>query len=337
MLHAALNAALMPPIAMADLRPATTPTMYFIGVTTGQSSIMRVFPAWADQLGIDARIWGLDLPIHADPPAYVRVVDFIKGDPLSQGALVTTHKLDLFRATRDLFDGVAPETALLAEVSSISKRGAELWGHAMDPLTSGLSLQAITPSGYWATEGAELLILGAGGSSLALTLYLHRLANLGVDVPRRITVTNRSLERLREMREIHLRLGFGIPVAYRHTPEPRDNDRLVADLPPASLVINATGLGKDRPGSPLTDEARFPERAIAWDFNYRGDLVFLDQARAQATRGVRVEDGWLYFIHGWTRVIAEVFHIDIPTRGTAFDTLCEIAARVAQDPGGAAR
>lgn len=337
MLDAALNAAPLPPTAVADLRPATTPTLYFIGVTTNQSSIMRVFPAWADQFGIDARIRGLDFPIHADPSAYIRVVDFIKRDPLSQGALVTTHKLDLFRAARDLFDGVAPETALLGEVSSISKRGRELWGHAMDPLTSGLSLQAITPSGYWAAEGADLLILGAGGSSLALTLYLHRLADLGVDVPRRVIVTNRSPERLQEMREVHLRLGFGIPVAYHHTPEPRDNDRLVADLPRASLVVNATGLGKDRPGSPLTDEAQFPERAIAWDFNYRGDLVFLDQARAQESRGVRVEDGWLYFIHGWTRVIAEVFHIDIPTRGIAFDTLCEIAARVAQDQGGTAR
>ena len=24
-----------------------------------------------------------------------------------------------------------------------------------------------------------------------------------------------------------------------------------------------------------------------------------------------IEDGWTYFIHGWTQVIAEVFHIDI--------------------------
>ena len=23
-----------------------------------------------------------------------------------------------------------------------------------------------------------------------------------------------------------------------------------------------------------------------------------------------IEDGWTYFIHGWTQVVAEVFHID---------------------------
>jgi len=24
-----------------------------------------------------------------------------------------------------------------------------------------------------------------------------------------------------------------------------------------------------------------------------------------------VEDGWTYFIHGWTQVISEVFHVEI--------------------------
>lgn len=31
---------------------ATAPTLYFIGVTTGQSSIMKVFPKWAEALGL---------------------------------------------------------------------------------------------------------------------------------------------------------------------------------------------------------------------------------------------------------------------------------------------
>ena len=42
---------------------------------------------------------------------------------------------------------------------------------------------------------------------------------------------------------------------------------------------------------------------------------------------MQVEDGWTYFIYGWTRVIAEVFDIDIPTGGPAFDTICRIAAQ----------
>lgn len=34
---------------------AEKPTFYFIGVTTEQSSIMRVFPKWAELLGLDAQ------------------------------------------------------------------------------------------------------------------------------------------------------------------------------------------------------------------------------------------------------------------------------------------
>jgi shikimate dehydrogenase len=26
---------------------------------------------------------------------------------------------------------------------------------------------------------------------------------------------------------------------------------------------------------------------------------------------VRVEDGWLYFVHGWTQVVAQVLHVDL--------------------------
>ena len=42
--------------------PATRPTFYFIGVTTGQSSIMKVFPVWAEYLELgDVEIKGVDL------------------------------------------------------------------------------------------------------------------------------------------------------------------------------------------------------------------------------------------------------------------------------------
>ena len=49
------------------LEAATRPTMYFIGVTTGSSSIMKVFPEWVKYLGIDAQIKGIDIAIHEKP------------------------------------------------------------------------------------------------------------------------------------------------------------------------------------------------------------------------------------------------------------------------------
>jgi len=50
---------------------AEKPALYFIGVTTGKSSIMRVFPAWARYLGLgDCAIKGLDFALHDDPRKY---------------------------------------------------------------------------------------------------------------------------------------------------------------------------------------------------------------------------------------------------------------------------
>jgi len=131
---------------------------------------------------------------------------------------------------------------------------------------------------------------------------------------------------LTEIRRIHAESGVDIPVEYVLAPKQTENDAILNRLKPSSLVVNATGLGKDSPGSPITRAGVFPERGLVWELNYRGELVFLDQARAQESeRHLQIEDGWTYFIHGWTRVIAEVFHINIPVSGPAFDHLSELA------------
>jgi shikimate dehydrogenase len=285
--------------------------MYFIGVTTGQSSIMRVFPRWAEALGLDALLVGIDLAIHAPPDEYRQVVQFVRDDPLSPGALVTSHKIDLLAGARDLFDELDEYAQILGEVSSISKRDGRLCGHAKDPISSGLALEAFLPDGWWRQTGGAALLFGAGGSALALSMYLMHPRH-GANRPSKLVVTNRSTPRLETMRRIHQQLDYGVPCEYHHCPTFHENDRVLAAMPPCSLVINATGLGKDRPGSPITDAARFPQRGLAWDFNYRGDLQFLAQARAQQeAQNLAVEDGWIYFIHGWTQVIAEVFHVDV--------------------------
>ena len=45
-----------------------TPTFYFIGVTTGKSAMMRLFPLWAEELGRpEVVIKGMDLKLHDEP------------------------------------------------------------------------------------------------------------------------------------------------------------------------------------------------------------------------------------------------------------------------------
>lgn len=313
------------------LKPAAAPTIYFIGVTTAKSSIMKVFPAWARQLGLhDAVIHGIDFPPGADPARYREAVRFIKSDPLSCGALVTTHKIDLYKACLDLFDEVDPHARFMGETSCLSKRDGRLVCHAKDAISSGLAFESFVPKGHFAETGAELFSMGAGGATIALTWHILE-AMPEAERPARIVVSDRSAERLSEIRRIHAALGASVPIDYVLAAGAGDNDAVLAGLKPGSVVINATGLGKDAPGSPLSDAARFPERGIVWELNYRGALVFLDQARAQAAeRGLAIEDGWRYFIHGWTQVIAEVFGVEIPTAGPRFDTLSALAAETSR-------
>jgi shikimate 5-dehydrogenase len=306
-------------------------TMYFIGVTTKQSSIMKVFPEWAAYLQLgDCQLKGIDFRQHDEPEAYREAVDFIKHDPQSLGALITTHKIDLLKACADMFEELDPYAQIMGEVSSISKRDGKLIGHAKDPISSALALEAFLPEKYWVQTGAEIFFMGAGGSTIALTSYLMKERH-GANRPSKIIVSNRSLPRLEEIQRIHKTFGSAVPVEYVHAPSPRENDQILNMLAPHSVVINATGVGKDAPGSPLTNAAIFPEYGIAWDFNYRGDLLFLEQARSQQQqRRLQIEDGWVYFLHGWTQGIAEVFQIQIPTKGSVFEELSKIAFQFRQ-------
>ena len=190
---------------------------------------------------------------------------------------------------------------------SISKRDGGLVGHAKDPISSGRALQSIVGPRYWRDDpSAEVLCLGAGGSGAAVVAHLVSQA----DRPARIVMTNRSSERLDAIGAMLADLGAHEAVERHVVRDAAATDALVGGMSPGSLVINATGLGKDRPGSPMSDMAVLPADSFAWDFNYRGDLLFLRQARRQLPAS-RVHDGWRYFLHGWTQVIAEVFALDM--------------------------
>jgi shikimate dehydrogenase len=308
-----------------DIVPHDVPTFYFIGVTTGQSSIMRVFPLWMRELGRpEVAIEGVDLVPHDRPERYRRAVAQIVHDLLSLGALITTHKIDLLEAARDMFDTFGPYAQICGEVSCIAKRGVRLEGYAVDPVASGMSLDAMLGSGYFARTGGEVLCFGAGGAATAIAVHLIGKAD-PADRPRRFAVVNRSPARLARLRQMVDRSGTDIAFDYIHNCEPLRNDALMGSLPDGSLVINATGMGKDRPGSPITDAGRFPSGGVAWELNYRGELDFLQQARAQRERrNLTVEDGWQYFLHGWTRAIATV--LDLEMDDGTFARLADVAA-----------
>ena len=297
--------------------------LLFIGVSTAGSAIMKIFPVWAEMLELNTEIRGCDLPLRAPRAAYRRALREILDTPLIAGALVTAHKIDLLRAGRDMFAELDAHAALCDEVSCIVKRAGRLLGYAVDPLSSALALADFVPCGHWAAAPRDVLCLGAGGAATAISVCMAGASQAGAH-PRRFILTDILPERLAAIRRAHQRLAAPLEFEYHLS---ADGDARLADLPPGSLVINATGLGKDRPGSPLSAAAVFPRDGLIWELNYRGQRDFMRAALAQAApRRLTVEDGWRYFLHGWTQVIAEVFDIDIPTSGPGFDAIAAIAA-----------
>lgn len=289
-----------------------------------------MFPLWAEILGLkDAQLVGVDLPINAPAELYRRAVEQIKHDPLSLGALVTTHKINTLNAARDLFDDLSADADFCGEVSCIYKRDGRLIGHAVDPVTSGLSMQQFIPAEYWAEHKSDVLCLGAGGSAVAIITYFATRHPAG-DRPRRMVVVNRSQGRLDGLEELMSRLPVSsMEFDFVLNSDPLVNDRLMGDLPAYSLVINATGMGKDTPGSPITNAGLFPVDGIAWELNYRGELDFLQQAQAQEkTRHLTIEDGWYYFLLGWSEIVGTVF--DVPITPHVFKQLAQAAESIRQ-------
>jgi len=294
--------------------------LYFVGVSTGSSSIMTIFPAWSSALGLGASIRGVDLPLHASADQIGAAIDQMRADPDAAGALVTTHKAAMYEHAAERFSWIDPWGRLCREVSCIAFRDAGLLGWAKDPITSRQAYTRLLGERPWREDPADVVCLGAGGAGLALTVSI-----LGEqDQPHRCVIVDRDPARIDIARAAVERSSGSTAVEYCLTDRPEDNDLLVSATRPGSLIVNATGMGKDLPGAPVTADVRFPRNAIVWDMNYRGELLFLDIATRQALdRNLTVSDGWQYFLHGWTEVISEVF--DVPITNDVFAHLKAIA------------
>jgi shikimate 5-dehydrogenase len=315
---------------------SSTHTLAFVGVTTGSSSIMRLFPEWARFLGLDAEMIGVDLALGSSRSTYRDCIARLAEDGSIRGALVTTHKAAVYDHAHDLFQWLDVNAELCREISCVARRDDGLAGWAKDPITAGQAIDHLVDPHHFSDGGAHAVCFGAGGAGLAIAVRLLTQA----DPPATVVLVDRDEERLTLAREVAAQLDVATPLQCLHHTDLRDNDELVAASPARSLIINATGMGKDRPGAPITAAVAFPPGSVAWDLNYRGELDFLRLAQRQpAELDVRAEDGWRYFLHGWTEVIAEVFEIELtPER---FDGLAAIAGRLsgraaagASDPDG---
>ncbi len=286
--------------------------MHFFGVRTAGSLAHHMFPHWANVFGVQsARLEGVDIPLNAPMEQYRAVVEHLKGDSTVRGALVTSHKLNVVRAASDLIDRRTVESQLCSEVSALYKRGGALWGHACDPADCGRAMEQFLGSAWWQKHpNAAILSFGTGGATVAMVVYLLIQARAR---PKRIVLVDIDQKNLDHCRSVaEMLCPAGLKIDFVLSRNCQANDALVSKLEPHSLVINATGMGKDLPGSPITNAAVFPEEGAAWELNYRGERLFLKQARRQIEqRGLLVEDGRYYFKCGWSSVMGCVFNVPV--------------------------
>lgn len=268
--------------------------VWFVGVSTAGSLVHRAMPLWQPLLPSRCDVRGVDVEPGSADARYVELLDELRRDERAAGAVVTAHKVAVFGAGRALFADLDPIALACEEVNAVRCAGSDLYGYARDPVSVGRVVDRI-----WPEDAGDVICLGAGGTARALIYHLS--ATRG---PVRFVCADRSEAALREVARL---AGRAINARAGEAPW----DELVAAAAPGSLVVNATGMGKDRPGSPLTDRATYPAGAVVWELNYRGELRFLDQARAQADSArLEVHDGWRLFCHGWAAALSAVLGID---------------------------
>lgn len=299
------------------------PLILFVGVTTTGSLAHTVFQRWAALLGRTWTLRGVDLPTDTPPQTYRQLVSAMRDNPAVRGAVITAHKLRLYRVCAPDLAGDDPLVGLTHEVNTLvtDTSGATVTGYARDAVSLTLILPELPRhADVDSLRKLHVLCLGAGGAATALLLALHidMTAEPGSlpGAPAHIVFADTDPSALDDLRAVAARAMIDpTRVSFVHAVDPGACDALVASLRSPALVINATGRGKEAPGSPVTYQAPFRPTTLAWDFNYRGPLTFLHQA---TTRGARTLDGWDYFVAGWAGSLTSIagipFTSDLLTR-----------------------
>lgn len=284
--------------------------MCFIGVTTKQSIINKIFPRWMELLNYNIDLECIDIPMGARTEVYRQYVEHIKTNQNLLGALVTTHKIPIYSASYDLFDDLINSAKEFKEIGCIYKRNGCLIGEATDIITVKAAFNDIWISQkYEQKDNIQICILGCGGAGVALA---HAILSLNYSNVIKIFMIDNNYERINSAKIALSRYDTKSITNYFLSEGIKYNDEIVSSLNKNAIVVNATGLGKDLPGAPITKNVIFPYNGCLWEYNYRGDLIFLDIAKNQEKKyELNIFDGFNYFIYGWTTVISRVLNIEI--------------------------
>lgn len=156
------------------------------------------------------------------------------------------------------------------------------------PFTSSISVTDGTLSEYGNHIVRHLsamnrqYLVGQAYAATAIALPLFNKPSAG-DRPRRFVKVGHSQGWTDRINQMLGSVKTCIPFIYILNEDPMRNDGLMAAMPPG-IFINATGMGKDLPGSPITGQDLIQRNGIAWELNYRGDLALCTRRTDRAGR-----------------------------------------------------
>lgn len=283
-------------VVITGPRRHETSSVYYVGITAHASAGARCLPLWSEAMSLPIRLVCVNAPPGSSRDA---LLSLLRSDESAVGALFTGHKAEL---GRDLggYASVTNDVRRLNEVGTLRVKDGGLHASAHDVAASRHVIEDFLGHALWQHGGRQAVVLGAGGAGLAVATELAR--HPAVE---RVVITEASAERQREVRRILATEPAGARIELLAAS--LNNDVVAAALPGA-LVVNATGMGKDVPGSPLTEGTPLPARSLFWELNYRGERPFLTRVRAAAAdSGGRAADGWDFFVRSWYEALRTIF------------------------------
>src|SRR6185312_6514457 len=240
----------------------------FLGISSRGSLIHKVVKDFVGPWGLHVAITCCDLPMSTDAKVYREVLLTLEQDAGISGAVVTAHKVALYRAAHDLLIEVSPQCRALEEIGALKRSNRGLIGHATDEAALRRSLTSILEPSHGISR--DVLVLGCGGAGLALVSVLSE-TTFALQV-RSITVFEKKASRRAELHRLFAQNGCLWKIRLLSS---CDINSAIEQSAENALIVNATGLGKETGDCPVGDII-FPRHSIAWDFNYRGPLPFLE-------------------------------------------------------------
>lgn len=282
-------------------------------------------------LGSNVLLEGIDIPAcdkgesaKSYTDIYRDCVQKINFSPDILGALITTHKVGIYNAAKNLFDELDDSSVRVGAIGCIYKRTTKLVGEATDVLAVKKAFENIcllhqgTPK-----TSSDVCILGCGGAGVALAYVL--LVNNN-QFTGNVLMTDISNERIENVRNLLNKYDNNRRLRLYIIENTSETDEIINSMNTGSFVVNATGMGKDVPGSPISSHVTFPKNGCIWEYNYRGELDFYKLAITQKkAQNLSIFDGFDYFLHEWILAISRVLGIYID------DALFERLSKVATD------